>query len=176
MTTTPAPPAPRTPTGTTPYDVGLLLLRLVLGLIMAAHGTQKLFGWFEGPGITTTGEAFEEVGYPAGVTMAVIAALTETLGGLGLVFGLLTPLAGAAIVGVMINAISVKWAGDVMGQQGIEYEVLIAAAAATLALTGPGRFALDHFIPVLRHHRVVYGLAALVLGVALAVVVLLFKD
>ncbi|MFD0271873.1 DoxX family protein [Streptomyces sp. NPDC127106] len=177
MTTTPSHPDPRTPTGTTtPYDVGLPLLRLVLGLIMAVHGTQKLFGWFDGPGVTSTAEAFEEVGYPAGVSMAVIASLTEMLGGLGLVFGLLTPLAGAAIVGVMINAISVKWAGDVMGQQGVEYEVLITAAAATLALTGPGRFAADHFIPVLRNHRVIYGVAALALGVVLAFLILLLKD
>ncbi|MFK0258913.1 DoxX family protein [Streptomyces sp. NPDC090445] len=177
MPTAPIHRAPRTPSGTTtPYDVGLPLLRLVLGLIMAVHGTQKLFGWFDGPGIRTTGRFFEQGGYPAGTTMALVAGLTETLGGLGLVLGLLTPLAGAAIVGVMINAIAVKWAGDVIGQQGIEFEILITAAAATLAVTGPGRFALDHFIPGLRDHRVVYGVAALVLAVVLAVVFLLLRD
>ncbi|MFD7629876.1 DoxX family protein [Streptomyces sp. NPDC059851] len=177
MPTASTDPAHRRSTGTTtPYDVGLPLLRLVLGLIMAVHGTQKLFGWFDGPGIQTTGRSFEQAGYPAGTTMALIAGLTETLGGLGLVVGLLTPLAGAAIVGIMINAIAVTWTGDVIGQQGVEFELLIAAAAATLAITGPGRFALDRFVPGLRNHRAVYGLAALVLAVALAVLFLLLKE
>jgi putative oxidoreductase len=170
-------PRTQTETGTaTPYDVGLPLLRLVLGLIMAVHGTQKLFGWFDGIGINTTGMFFERAGYPAGETMALIAGLTETFGGLGLVLGLLTPLSAAGVVGVMINAITVKWAGAVLGQTGVEFESLITAAAATLAITGPGRFALDHFLPVLRHHRVVYGLAALALGIVLAFLVLLLKD
>ncbi|MBW5484157.1 DoxX family protein [Streptomyces bambusae] len=177
MTTAPIFPGPRTPaTAVTPYDIGLPVLRLVLGAIMAVHGTQKLFRWFDGPGLKTTGMFFEKGGYPAGETMAVIAGVTETLGGLGLILGLLTPLAGAAIVGVMINAIAVKWAGEVIGQVGVELESLIIAAAATLALTGPGRFALDRFVPVLRDHRVVYGVAALALGVVLAFVVLMFRD
>lgn len=63
-----------------------------------------------------------------------------------------------------------------LGLQGIEFESLIVAAAVTLALTGPGRFALDRFLPVLRDHRVVYGVLSLVLAVVLAVVVLLLRD
>ncbi|MCB5181849.1 DoxX family protein [Streptomyces antimicrobicus] len=161
---------------TTPYDVGLPVLRLVAGLIMAVHGTQKLFRWFDGPGVKTTGMFFDRAGYPAAETMAVVAGVTETLGGLGLVLGLLTPLSAAAVVGVLINAVAVKWAGDVVGQKGVEFESLLIAAAVTLALTGPGRFALDRFVPVLRHHRAGYGVAALVLGVALAVLVLLVRD
>ncbi|MFC4612576.1 DoxX family protein [Streptomyces maoxianensis] len=157
------------------YDVGLLLLRLVLGLTMAVHGTQKLFGWFGGPGIHRTGQGFELSGYPHGEAMALLAGLSETLGGLGLALGLLTPLAGAAIVGVMINAIAVKW-GSFFAPEGIEYEVLILAAAATLTLTGPGRYALDHYIPVLRAHRLVYGVVALVLAAVAAAVVLLIRG
>lgn len=177
MATTPFPAAPRTTTGsTTPYDVGLPVLRVVLGLIMAVHGTQKLFQWFDGPGIKGTGVFFGKAGYPAGEAMAVISGLTETLGGLGLILGLLTPLASAGIVGVMINAISVKWAGAVFGLEGVEFESLIIAAAVTLALTGPGRFALDRFLPVLRNHRLVYGFLSLALAVVLAVVVLLLRD
>lgn len=177
MTALRFPTASRTATiSTTPYDVGLPVLRLVLGVIMAVHGTQKLFRWFDGPGIKTTGMFFGKAGYPAGETMATIAGLTETLGGLGLILGLLTPLAAAAIVGVMINAISVKWTGAVLGLEGVELESLIIAAAVTLALTGPGRFALDRFVPVLRDHRLVYGFLALALGVVLAVVVLLLRD
>ncbi|MEU0372277.1 DoxX family protein [Streptomyces sp. NPDC006283] len=158
------------------YDVGLLLLRVVLGLAMAAHGAQKLFGWFGGPGLTTTGEFFSASGYPAGHVMAVVAALSETLGGLGLAVGLVTPLAAAAVVGVMINAIAFKWGGGFFGPEGIECELLIVAAAASLALTGPGRLAVDHFLPVLRRHRLVYGLAALALAVVVAVIVLLLRE
>lgn len=177
MAATSLPPVSRTATDRiTPYDVGLPVLRVVLGLIMAVHGTQKLFQWFDGPGIKSTGGFFSKAGYPAGEAMAVIAGLTETLGGLGLILGLFTPLAAAAIVGIMINAISVKWSGAVLGLQGVEFESLIAAAAATLALTGPGRFAVDHFLPVLRHHRLAYGFAALGLAVVLAAVVLLLRD
>lgn len=100
------------------YDAGLLLLRLALGLTMAAHGAQKLFGWFGGPGLDGTGQFFTMSGYPAGRTMAVVAGLSETLGGLGLVAGLLTPLAGAAVVGTMINALAVKWGGGFFAPKG----------------------------------------------------------
>ncbi|WP_442271023.1 DoxX family protein [Streptomyces sp. M-16] len=169
--------ARRTTTGSTiPYDVGLPVLRLVLGAIMAVHGTQKLFRWFDGPGLGPTGRFFEKAGYPAGETMAAIAGLTETLGGLGLILGLLTPLSAAAVVGVMINAVTVKWTGAVIGLEGVEFEALIIASAVTLALTGPGRFALDRFLPVLRDHRPVYGVLALALAVVLAAGVLLTRD
>ncbi|MFG2985507.1 DoxX family protein [Streptomyces sp. NPDC048258] len=177
MSTTQFSALPRTATvSTTPYDVGLPVLRLVLGLIMAVHGTQKLFQWFDGPGIKGTGMFFGKAGYPAGEAMATIAGLSETLGGLGLILGLFTPLAAAAVVGVMINAISVKWAGAVLGREGVEFESLIIAAAVTIALTGPGRFALDRFVPVLRNHRLAYGFLALTSAVVLAGLVLLLRD
>ncbi|MGW6983710.1 DoxX family protein [Streptomyces sp. NPDC054932] len=158
------------------HDAGLLLLRLVLGLTMAAHGSQKLFGWFGGGGISGTGQFFTASGYPAGDAMAVLAGLTETLGGLGLVLGLLTPLAGAAIVGTLINAIAVHGAGAFFAPKGIEYELLLTAGAAALALTGPGRYAVDRFLPVLRSHRLAHGALAVALGVVLAVVLLLVRD
>ncbi|WP_030708795.1 DoxX family protein [Streptomyces sp. NRRL F-2580] len=158
------------------HDTGLLLLRLVLGLTMAAHGTQKLFGWFEGGGISGTGQFFTASGYPAGDAMAVLAGLTETLGGLGLALGLLTPLAGAAIVGTLINAIAVHGAGAFFAPKGIEYELLLTAGAAALALTGPGRYAVDRFLPVLRSHRLAHGALAVVVGVVLAAVLLLVRD
>ncbi|WKD36256.1 DoxX family membrane protein [Streptomyces xanthophaeus] len=158
------------------HDTGLLLLRLVLGLTMAAHGSQKLFGWFGGGGISGTGQFFTASGYPAGDAMAVLAGLTETLGGLGLALGLLTPLAGAAIVGTLINAIAVHGAGAFFAPKGIEYELLLTAGAAALALTGPGRYAADRFLPVLRNHRLAYGALAVTLGVVLAAVLLLVRD
>ncbi|MFJ9036983.1 DoxX family protein [Streptomyces sp. NPDC102406] len=158
------------------YDVGLLILRLALGLTIAAHGTQKLFGWFGGGGIEGTGQFFAQSGYPSGKTMAVIAGLSETFGGLGLVLGLLTPLAGAAVLGTMINALAVKWGGGFFAPAGVEYELLLLAGAAGLALTGPGRIAVDRFLPGLRAHRLRYGVAAVVLAVVIAALVLLIRD
>ncbi|MER5931978.1 DoxX family protein [Streptomyces sp. NPDC002054] len=176
MTSTTLPGTDRPSPSLTPYDVGLPVLRIVLGAIMVVHGTQKLFKWFDGGGIKGTGAFFTKAGYPAGEAMAAIAGLTETLGGLGLILGLVTPLAAAGIVGVMINAIAVNWTGHLIGQDGVEFELLIVAGAATLALTGPGRLAVDHYLPVLRNHRLVYGALALVLAVVLAALVLLFRD
>ncbi|MFD8703898.1 DoxX family protein [Kitasatospora sp. NPDC059648] len=166
------------PAATSPhaYDAGLLLLRLVLGLTMAAHGSQKLFGWFGGGGIDGTGQFFTMSGYPAGNAMAVVAGLTEVLGGLGLAVGLLTPLAGAAVVGTMVNAIAVTWGGGFFAPKGNEYELLLTAGAAALALTGPGRYAVDRFLPVLKAHRLAYGVAAVLVGLATAGVILLLRK
>lgn len=158
------------------YDTGLLVLRLALGLTMAAHGTQKLFGWFGGGGLEGTGQFFTASGYPAGEAMAAVAGLTETLGGLGLVLGLLTPLAGAALVGTMVNVLAVKWGGGFFAPEGVEYEVLLTAAAVALTLTGPGRYAADRFLPGLRTHRLAYGAAAVAVGLVVAVVVLLLRK
>ncbi|MFE9171933.1 DoxX family protein [Streptomyces kebangsaanensis] len=158
------------------YDAGLLVVRLVLGLTVAAHGAQKLFGWFGGGGLEGTGQFFTMSGYPSGKAMAAIAGLTETLGGLGLALGLLTPLAGAAVLGTMINALAVKWGGGFFAPQGVEYEALLIAGAAGLALTGPGRIAADRFLPGLRTHRLGYGVAAVVLAVVLAGLVLLIRN
>ncbi|MFF6940325.1 DoxX family protein [Streptomyces lavendulae] len=168
--------APTAPTATsTAHDAGLLLLRVVLGLTVAAHGVQKLFGWFDGGGITGTGQFFTASGYPAGETMAVVAGLTETLGGLALAVGLLTPLAGAAVLGTMINAAAVHGPGAFFA---MEYELLLAVAAAALTLSGPGRFAVDRLLPVpaLRNHRLALGAQALALGVVLAAVTLLVRS
>ncbi|MDJ0462372.1 DoxX family membrane protein [Streptomyces sp. H27-C3] len=158
------------------YDAGLLVLRLALGLAMAAHGSQKLFGWFGGGGLDGTAQFFTASGYPAGKAMAVVAGLAETFGGLGLAIGLLTPLAGAAVVGTMINALAVSWSGKFFSPEGVEYEVLIVAAAAALALTGAGGLAVDRFVPALRVQRLPYGVAALILGLVLAGVTLLLRK
>ncbi|MFF8717640.1 DoxX family membrane protein [Streptomyces sp. NPDC015184] len=139
---------------------------------IAAHGAQKLFGWFGGGGLKSTGQFFTMSGYPSGETMAAVAGLSEVLGGLGL----LTPLASAAVLGTMINALAVKWGGGFFAPQGVEYEVLLAASAAGLALTGPGRIAIDRFLPGLRAHRLVYGAAAVALAVVLASFVLLIRN
>ncbi|MFF4603392.1 DoxX family protein [Streptomyces sp. NPDC001339] len=125
-------------------DLGLLLLRLSTGLIMAGHGAQKLFGLFGGPGLTGSGKVFTQYGYHPGELFAGIAGASELLGGLGLAVGLFTPLAAAAVLGVMINAMALAAPyGLWVNEGGMELPLIIGAATLTVAAVGPGRFALD---------------------------------
>ena len=124
---------------------GLLLLRVVVGLAFVGHGTQKLFGWFGGYGPQGTGGFFASQGYRAGVVMAVAAGLCETVGGLLLAFGFLTPLAGALLAIVMINAIGAVTLKRAF-MLGSELEIAYLTVAVSLAATGPGRFSLDRAI------------------------------
>jgi putative oxidoreductase len=124
---------------------GILLLRVVVGLAFIGHGTQKLFGWFGGYGPQGTGGFMASQGYRAGVLMAVAAGLCETTGGTLLALGLATPLAGALLAIVMINAIgSVTFKRAFM--LGSELEIAYLTTAVALAAIGPGRFSLDRVI------------------------------
>lgn len=126
-------------------DSGLLLARLVFGLLMAGHGSQKLFGWFGGYGLAGTGGFFEQLGFRPGRFFAAIAGATELVAGLLLAFGLLGPLAPALIVSVMLVAMAtVHWQHGVWASNnGIEVPLLYAAAAVALALTGFGAYSVD---------------------------------
>lgn len=125
---------------------GLLIIRLGLGLILFAHGGQKLFGWFGGYGLDGTGGFFESIGHRPGRQMAMLAGLSEAVGGVLLVLGLFTPLAAAMLVGTMIVAsISVHapqglWATN----GGYELPLTNAVVATGLAFTGAGAWSLDH--------------------------------
>jgi putative oxidoreductase len=124
---------------------GLLLLRLFIGVAFFGHGTQKLFGWWGGYGPQGTGGFFASLGYRSGVTMAVIAGLTEAAGGTLLALGLATPLACGMIAVVMLNAIfSVTLKRAFMAGSELELAYLVTAVA--LAAIGPGRFSLDRAI------------------------------
>jgi putative oxidoreductase len=129
-------------------DEGLLILRLVVGLTMAAHGSQKLFGWFGGGRIEGTAAFFGSLGYRAPATFALLAGLAEFLGGLALAAGFLVPLAAMGIAVVMLNAIeSVKFPGGFFaGNGGYEFELLLLGTSIGLATTGPGRLSLDRAI------------------------------
>ncbi|HZG73142.1 MAG TPA: DoxX family protein [Chondromyces sp.] len=129
-------------------DLGLLIIRLVIGILFIGHGAQKLFGWFGGYGLKGTGGWFESIGIKPGVTMAFFAGLAEFIGGLLFALGLLTPLAGIMIAGTMVMAI-VKVHGPNglwSTQNGYEYNLTLLAVAIGVALTGPGRYALDAFL------------------------------
>src|SRR6478609_6509735 len=107
-------------------DAGILILRVVVGALLIGHGTQKLFGWFGGHGPRTTGAFFEMLGYRPGALFAVIAGLSEAGAGVLLVAGFLTPLAGAATVGVMLNAASsLRGRGPWVINGGWEYTIVL---------------------------------------------------
>ena len=127
-------------------DIGVLLLRVVIGLFFAAHGAQKLFGWFDGHGLEGTGGFFDSLGYRPGKTFAAIAGLSELFGGVLLVLGLFTPFASAAIIGVMLNAaVSVHAKnGPWITNGGWEYTAILATSAAAIAFMGPGAASLDN--------------------------------
>ncbi|MFB7310294.1 DoxX family protein [Streptomyces sp. NPDC056192] len=126
-------------------DCGLLLVRVTFGLLLAGHGAQKLFGLFGGDGLNATGAWFAATGYRPGKVYAAIAGASEILGGLGLTLGLFTPLAAAAVIGVMINAMATVTAAHGLWAQdgGMEYNLCIAVVALGIAAIGPGRLALD---------------------------------
>jgi putative oxidoreductase len=124
---------------------GLLLLRIAVGSIMAAHGAQKLFGWWGGPGMSGTAGMCSSLAYRAPFLMACGLAAAELGGGLSLATGFLTPLGALAVTVVMLNAIYViHWPkGFFNGNGGYEFNLLIAASAVALAAIGPGRFSID---------------------------------
>ncbi len=126
-------------------NAGLLLIRVVLGLLMAAHGTQKLFGWFGGYGLAGVGGFFESLGFKPGRIFALAAGLAETVGGVLVALGLLGPVGPALVLSVMIvAAVTVHWPNGVFAQNnGIEVPLLYGVVMAALALSGPGSYSLD---------------------------------
>lgn len=129
-------------------DLGLLMIRLVIGVLFIGHGAQKLFGWFGGYGLKGTGGWFDSIGMKPGVTMALLAGLTELLGGILFTLGLLTPLAGIMIAGTMLMAIIKVHAPNGLWStaNGYEYNLTLLVVAIGMALIGPGRYALDAFL------------------------------
>jgi putative oxidoreductase len=158
-------------------NLGLLLLRLTVGLTIAAHGSQKLFGWFSGPGLSGTGQFFTMLGFPPGRRYACMAGLSETVGGLLLALGLLTPLAAAAIIAVMIVAVfSVHLPkGFFVHNGGYEYNLILSFAALTPVFTGPGSLSVDAFLNQ-SHSGTMWGLAAFVAGVVGGMVALVERK
>jgi putative oxidoreductase len=129
-------------------DVGLLVLRLVVGSLLVGHGTQKLFGWFGGGGIEGTGSFFASLGYPRAKQMAVLAGVGEAGGGFLLAIGFAMPVAAAGIIGVMVNAMFSAHAGKGLWvtNGGSEYPLTLATVAFCSAWTGPGAYSVANAI------------------------------
>lgn len=125
-------------------DTGLLVLRIVLGLYLFGHGTQKLFGWFGGPGLAGATKGMGSAGFRWPAAAALLGAGGETAGGVLVALGLLSPLGPLAVAAAMVVAVSVHWGGGVWGAKG-GYEMALTnlAAALALAFAGPGRFSVD---------------------------------
>jgi putative oxidoreductase len=123
---------------------GLLLLRVVVGLVFFAHGAQKLFGWWGGPGLQGTKGWLGSMGFRLPGPMASMVALAES-SGLLFAFGFLTPFASVLMVSAMVVAIgSVHWRKGFWNTgQGYEFNLVLLAVPIAIAATGPGRFSVD---------------------------------
>ena len=158
-------------------EFGLLILRLVVGLTLAAHGTQKLFGWFGGYGLSGTGGFMEQLGFRPGRRAAFMAGLTEFAGGLLLALGAATPLAATLIIAVMlVAAVSVHVPKGFWNHAGgYEFPLILATVALTLASTGPGALSVDALLG-LDWSGPAWGAASLVAGLAGGTVQLLSRH
>ncbi|OOE12235.1 DoxX family protein [Fictibacillus arsenicus] len=127
-------------------SLGLLIIRLVVGLALAAHGAQKLFGWFGGYGLKGTGGWLESIGIKPGYTMALIAGLAEFGGGLLFAAGLFTEVGAILIAATMLVAILKVHLqnGFWVTANGYEFNLVLIAVVVGVALTGAGTYSLDY--------------------------------
>jgi putative oxidoreductase len=148
-------------------SIGLLLARVIIGLLMAAHGAQKLFGWFGGYGLRTTGEFFVQLGFRPGSAFAAAAAIAEIGSGLLVALGFLGPIGPALMISVMlVAAITVHWDHGLFATtNGIEVPLLYGTAAFGLALTGYGQYSLDAWLGLAGRWSTTGTLVVLIVGI-----------
>jgi putative oxidoreductase len=127
-------------------DIAILLIRVGVGATLAAHGAQKLFGWFGGHGIAGTAGFLESLGFRPARAYAWLLGAAELLGGLALGVGLMTPVAATVVAAVMVGAILAvhRDKGFFAQAGGYEYPLALALAAVATAFAGAGRYSLDH--------------------------------
>jgi len=130
-------------------DLGLLVLRVALGVIFVAHGLQKVFGWWGGPGLEGFKDTLTEAGYQHADLLTYIAAGAQIASGVLLVLGLFTPVAAAVALALLVNSLLATFTAQrqdggmfVLGSAA-EHLLMLAAAAATIILAGPGRYGFD---------------------------------
>ncbi|MFF9898998.1 DoxX family protein [Streptomyces longispororuber] len=159
-------------------DFGLLVLRLLAGLLIAGHGVQKISFRLGGEGLAGGAEEFRHDGFRGGRLTALAAGAGQIGSGLLLAGGALTPPAAAGAVGVMTVALTVKWPHGLWVQKdGYEYPLFLVVVASALALTGPGRYSADQLLGLLPWPAWAAGAAVAVgVGSGLAVRVLLHRP
>jgi len=152
--------------------LALLILRVVIGLTVAAHGAQKLFGWWDGPGMKGWTGAMNHMRIRPAAPWAWMSAFAEFFGGIGLALGLLTPLPSLAIAGSMLVAIAlVHWPhGFFTAKGGFEFNLAILAAIAAVAIAGPGAYSLDAALRISFPEPItlIVGTILLLIGVGVA--------
>jgi putative oxidoreductase len=147
-------------------DLAVLVLRLVVGLLFAAHGAQKLFGVLGGGGLEGTAGMFDNIGLRPGWLQARAAGTAELVGGLLIALGLFTPFAAAALIAVMVAAIVTVHApnGIWNTNQGYEFNLVLIAAVFALAGIGAGAWSLDNALGF-DLHGTIWAIAALAAGI-----------
>jgi putative oxidoreductase len=146
-------------------STGLLIGRLVVGFGMAAHGAQKLFGWFGGKGIPGTAQFLESLGYYPGRPFAIVAGSGEFLSGVLVALGLLGPIGPGLMISVMLVAICQQFPNGFFAMNGgLELPLLYGTAAVALAFTGFGEYALDRVLGLSALSRIPIEATALVIG------------
>ncbi len=154
-------------------DAGLLLLRFAVGGTFFAHGMQKVFGLWGGPGIGGFVQVLQGYGFTQPVVLAWVTGLTELVAGAFVVLGVGTPLAAAGLLAVMVNAVLLEAGGgffEASDRGGVELEIVLGLAAGALVLTGAGRIALERG-RTWNRRPAAWGVLALVIGVAAALLV-----
>ena len=146
---------------------GLLIVRLALGLAMAAHGSQKLFGWFGGYGVAGTAGYFEQLGFRPGKPYVVAASFNEIAGGLLVAFGFLGPVGPALVISPMVVAMLTvhRQKGFFAAGGGIEVPYLYTAGVVALAFTGFGTVSLDGLLGWAGLASPTFAVVALAVGV-----------
>jgi len=140
----------------------LILLRLVVGLTLAVHGTQKLFGWFAGPGLVRLRRGFEQQDFKPVWLWASLVILGEVGGGVSLALGFLTPLGAAGIFGTMFMAtFKSHWKnGFIVSKGGYEYTLVLMTVSIALGLIGPGNYSLDALFGIVLPEALLFGALA----------------
>ncbi len=143
-------------------SAGLLILRLVTGLTLAGHGTQKLFGWFAGPGLTRLTQGFEKQGFKPAWLWVGLVVLGEVGGGISVALGFLTPLGAAGIFGAMFMAMfKSHWKNGFWNRdRGIEFPLSLLASSVAIGLIGPGSYSLDALFGIALPEALLFGVLA----------------